>query len=80
MNYDEHGKPMFEFFVRELKRLNVEFLNATLEGRVDCVPRVGLEAVCEPHGTPGVIHGAYIDSIFGVAPLSCMSLFASWVS
>jgi len=46
MNYDEHGKPMFEFFVRELKRLNVEFLNATLGGRVDCVPRVSLEIAC----------------------------------
>ena len=46
MNYDVHGKPMFEFFVRELKRLNVEFLNATPGGRVDCVPRVSLETVC----------------------------------
>ena len=46
MNYDDHGRPMFEFFVRELKRLNVEFLNATLGGRVDCIPRVSLETVC----------------------------------
>ena len=46
MNYDLHGKPMFECFVRELKRLNVEFLNATLGGRVDCVPRVSLETLC----------------------------------
>jgi hypothetical protein len=58
INYDEHGKPMFEFFVRELQRLNVEFLNATPGGRVDCVPRVSLETVCEPRGTPGVIDGA----------------------
>jgi hypothetical protein len=46
MDYDVQAKPMFEFFVRELKRLNVEFLNATLGGRVDCVPRVTLETVC----------------------------------
>jgi hypothetical protein len=46
MDYDVHAKPMFEFFVRELKRLNVEFLNATPGGRVDCVPRVNLEALC----------------------------------
>ena len=46
MDYDVHAKPMFEFFVRELKRLNVEFLNATPGGRVDCVPRVSLETVC----------------------------------
>jgi hypothetical protein len=46
MDYDVHAKPMFEFFVRELKRLNVEFLNATLGGRVDCVPRVSLDTVC----------------------------------
>jgi hypothetical protein len=46
MNYDMHGKPMFELFVQELKGLNVEFLNATLGGRVDCVPRVSLEAAC----------------------------------
>ena len=46
MEYDVHAKPMFEFFARELKRLDVEFLNATLGGRVDCVPRVSLETVC----------------------------------
>ena len=45
-DYEVHTKPMFEVFVRELKRLNVEFLNATLGGRVDCVPRVDLETVC----------------------------------
>jgi hypothetical protein len=46
LDYDSQAKPMFEFFVRELKRLNVEFLNATLGGRVDCVPRISLEKAC----------------------------------
>ena len=46
MDYDLHAKPMFEFVVRELKRSKVEFLNATLGGRVDCVPRVSLETIC----------------------------------
>ena len=46
MDYDVHAKPMFEYFIRELKQLNVELLNATLGGRVDCVPRVSLETLC----------------------------------
>jgi hypothetical protein len=69
MDYDVHAKPMFEFFVRELKRLNVEFLNATLGGRVDCVPRVSLETVCGHTELGGNISRNTQTQTFGASPV-----------
>ena len=68
MDYEVHAKPMFEFFVRELKRLNVEFLNATLGGRVDCVPRVSLETVCGHTELGGILQRNTQTRTFGASP------------
>jgi Protein of unknown function DUF115 len=67
MDYDVHAKPMFKLFVRELKRLNVEFLNATLGGRVDCVPRVSLETVCGDTELQGETSGSTQTQALGAA-------------
>jgi hypothetical protein len=49
MDYAIHAKPMFEYFVKRMNAMGVEFLNATLGGKLDCVPRVDLEAACRQY-------------------------------
>jgi hypothetical protein len=65
MDYEVHAKPMFEYFMRELKQLNVELLNATLGGRVDCVPRVSFETVCTHTELQGETSGNTQTKTFG---------------